>query len=312
LRQFRPSAIGRALHKSAKIGAIALEIRAAARQNSTVIDSAKAFREVPMRCMLPAIVACFLASSLANAAPTRVQLEDGTVIEVDVAGVAVGGKIEGKVISRGKPMKEAAKGIDAESIVRAHLKANVNDASRLEVVSFGKPIDATSCVVWVGGREDEDAKGLDTALWQPVRTPGVAVECKYRAANAVGALILRSDTFFIGEDGAVFKVCRAQDVRTSRPELKTDPHLDEFFAIGGGTPNGPKVKTPVGELQADPREPSRGWRSKDGKTTINGKFAGYSDGMIYIVAKDGKVSTVKMLDMCQADQVYVERKAAGK
>ena len=141
------------------------------------------------------------------------------------------------VAKQSKPIPKTPRllkpGLDPKKVVSAYLSQNVNDASKLEIVSVGQAIDLAKCFLWTGGEGTEDFRFMDSHLWAPVKRPGIAVTVKFRATNAFGALRVHENVFLISlHDGKVFYFCDPENVRTSRPSVKKDPSWDEFDMIG--------------------------------------------------------------------------------
>jgi hypothetical protein len=160
---------------------------------------------------------------------------------------------------------------------------------------------------------------MDTKLWAPADRPGVAVLAKYRATNAFGALRLEEKMFLIDADGEVFGHVPANDVRTSRPTVKNDVFLDEFFQTGedarrlaGGSPVPAKKSRPAQPVPSTSTstEPFRYWTIKGVRTLA--QLLEYREGNVVLRSKTGQTIRADMDDLSVYDCTYLERKAVNE
>ena len=119
--------------------------------------------------------------------------------------------------------------------VEAFLKENVNDPKRLKIARISKPVSTASAYKWMGGtsRSMLDWKPLGVVrkgFWEPIGREGSAVAVRFRATNALGALVLDDKVFCIS-DGVVFDWMEIEDFRPTRPKRRSDPATDEFMNL---------------------------------------------------------------------------------
>ena len=276
------------------------------------------------------VLVVYCAPSI-QAEPLRFTLTDGTVLEIDDIGqTPTGGKITGRLIKRSAasgektvPPAASAAPIVAnaayETTITKYLRANVNDADKLEIVGFTQPVSLDTALIWTGGA-DSDFKPLDNDLWAPVRVKGVGVPCKFRATNGLGAKILTESVFLLNEAGAVFKVVSASDFRTERPKMKSNPFVDQFLAGADGSalttgklntgplraPSVPKIDP---NAKPDPDEQMRKWVSNDGKRSFEGQFVEYRDSYVFTKSKQGKIVPTWIDHFSDEDRRFIEQKA---
>ena len=145
-----------------------------------------------------------------------------------IAGSVAGA--ESKIVKDG-----IASGSALYAAIERHLLENVNDASRLEIVSLGDAACRTEpSYKWTGGigREDEKRAGvIGRGYWRPIRKSGIAISAKYRATNRFGALVLEVGVFCVGHDGKVFAVVAPADFSAGQPVQHRDPFNDQFEAL---------------------------------------------------------------------------------
>jgi hypothetical protein len=121
---------------------------------------------------------------------------------------------------------------DADAKVRAWLKDNVNDPSRLSIVSATKPFSLDGWRQWAGDVGDRDLKSYNTVLWVPMKPGLTGIAIKYRTANGLGALILRSDVFILDGRGEVTGAISAEDIRSPQRSAAApteDPFTKAFM-----------------------------------------------------------------------------------
>jgi hypothetical protein len=118
---------------------------------------------------------------------------------------------------------------DPVAKVKAHLQENTNDPKKLSFVKFGEPVPANSLEVFRDEMYEDDFR-IAPETWKPIPNAIAAVQLKYRAANALGAVVISEEVFFLDKSGAVVDARKTQNVRTvgKRTEPETDPFLESF------------------------------------------------------------------------------------
>jgi hypothetical protein len=98
-------------------------------------------------------------------------------------------------------------GFDPQAIVKAYVKAD--ERGSVEFKSFSPPVKAESCRIF------DRTQGS----WRPVEKSGVALHVRYTAKSPYGLDTVKSEVFFIGLDGVVWKTIEASGVRSRDPAL---------------------------------------------------------------------------------------------
>ena len=123
----------------------------------------------------------------------------------------------------------------AETVVTDYLKENTNDPSKLQIVKVGDPLPLSTAYWWDSDARRENysadikAMGLiENGYWQPIGSKGTAIPVKFRATNALGALVLTEKVFCINEKKEVVKTVAVQDFSPTKPQQKADPITEQF------------------------------------------------------------------------------------
>lgn len=123
--------------------------------------------------------------------------------------------------------------IDYKAAVTSHLKENVNDASKLEIVKFSKPVDLAKCYYFANpdalNDDEKQYAGVGEHTWRPFTQKGIGVVCKFRATNDLGALVIEEGAFAVSVKGEVIAAMETADFTSIRPTGRGDPALDGFF-----------------------------------------------------------------------------------
>jgi hypothetical protein len=96
---------------------------------------------------------------------------------------------------------------DPQAIVKAYV--NADQRGSVEFKSFGPAVKAEACRIF------DRIQGA----WRPVDKSGVAIHARYKAKSPHGLDMIKSEVFFIGLDGVVWKAIDASGVRSSDPAL---------------------------------------------------------------------------------------------
>lgn len=196
-----------------------------------------------MRLIL-ATLACLVGVQWSLADTAKVTLEDGTIIQIDgLPKLPKGAKIVAKIISRPEGVAvirvggDAAPGreVDHKQLVTKYLEETTNDPEKLSIVSISEPVDLNRVSTFRQGLRDSDRDA--PPAWEAVQIGGVAVGVKFRAANAVGAVV-RADGVVLISGGAVVGMKEAKNVKIHASAAdraayldQNDPFLDELEGL---------------------------------------------------------------------------------
>lgn len=132
-----------------------------------------------------------------------------------------------------KPVRRQPDRLAIRAAVEAFLEQSVNDPSRLKIARIGKPVSTAGAYKWMGHWTydlEKHAGLVGKSLWEPIGHRGFAVAVRYRATNALGALVLDDKVFCIS-GGAVFDWMEVNDFHPTRPKRRSDPMTDAFMKL---------------------------------------------------------------------------------
>jgi len=103
----------------------------------------------------------------------------------------------------------------AEASVTKYLQENVNDPAKLSIVAFGGA-DLSQCSLWIGPEDyTRDERDQYPDYFKPAKHKGWAIICKYRASNALGAIVLNEQGFILNESGRVVKLVSVHSIKVN-------------------------------------------------------------------------------------------------
>lgn len=117
-------------------------------------------------------------------------------------------------------------------IVEAYLRENVNDPSKLDIVAWYVPVPLKPAYRWTGGHDPAVKRSghVGPGGWRAINRTGWAVPCKYRASNALGAVMIGTGVFCVS-GGHVILVYKQNDFSPIRPLRRQDPHTQQFMDL---------------------------------------------------------------------------------